>query len=81
MAKPKNTELKRVNINLPLSTIEKVKDYADSLGINTTSAYIVLLNQALDQKDIMNNLPLMFTMINELQKLDNVKPQLDNTDI
>ena len=32
MAKQKNTELKRVNINLPLSTIEKVKDYADSLG-------------------------------------------------
>lgn len=80
MAKQKNTELKRVNINLPLSTIEKVKDYADSLGINTTSAYIVLLNQALDQKDIMNNLPLMFTMINELQKIGNVKPQLDNTE-
>lgn len=80
MAKQKNTELKRVNINLPLSTIEKVKDYADSLGINTTSAYIVLLNQALDQKDIMNNLPLMFTMVNELQKLSNVKPQLDNTE-
>lgn len=80
MAKQKNTELKRVNINLPLSTIEKVKDYADSLGINTTSAYIVLLNQALEQKDIMNNLPLMFTMVNELQKLGNVKPQLDNTE-
>lgn len=80
MAKQKNTELKRVNINLPLSTIEKVKDYADSLGINVTSAYIVLLNQALEQKDIMANLPLMFTMVNELKALGNIKPQLDNTE-
>lgn len=80
MAKQKNTELKRVNINLPLSTIEKVKDYADSLGINVTSAYIVLLNQALEQKDIMANLPLMFNMVNELKTLGNIKPQLDNTE-
>lgn len=80
MAKTKNTELKRVNINLPLSIIEKVKDYADSLGINSTSAYIVLLNQALEQKDMVNNLPLMFTMINELTTLENKKSKLDNTE-
>lgn len=78
MAKTKNIELKRVNINLPSGIIERVKDYADNLGINTTSAYIVLLNQALDQKDIMNSLPTMYTMINELQNLGNNK-QLDNT--
>ncbi len=80
MAKTKNIELKRVNINLPLSIIERVKDYADNLGINTTSAYIVLLNQALEQKDMMNNLPLMFGMFNELQKHDNIKLELDNTE-
>lgn len=80
MAKQKNTELKRVNINLPLSTIEKVKDYADSLGINVTSAYIVLLNQALEQKDIMANLPLMFNMVNELKSIGTIKHQLDNTE-
>lgn len=80
MAKIKNTELKRVNINLPSSIIDKVKIYADNLGINTTSAYIVLLNQALEQKDMMNNLPLMFSMFNELKALENIKPQLDNTE-
>ncbi len=79
MAKKKNTELSRVSINLPNSIVNKVKNYADSLGINTTSAYIVLLNQALEQKDVMNNLPLMYTMFNELQKLGNTEPQLDNT--
>ncbi len=77
MTKTKNIELKRVNINLPLSIVEKVKDYADSLGINTTSAYIVLLNQALEQKDMMNNLPLMFTMLNNLQNPEVLK-QLNN---
>lgn len=48
----KNVQLQRVNINLPSNLVERVKEYAYSLGINTTSAYIVLLNQALDQKDI-----------------------------
>lgn len=85
MAKTKNTELKRVNINLPNSIVEKVKDFADNLGINTTSAYIVLLNQALEQKDMMNNLPAMFSMISELQRIGNIQQlqqiqQLNNTE-
>lgn len=80
MAKTKsNIEFKRVNINVPASIVEKVRNYADSLGINTTSAYIVLLNQALEQKDMMNNLPLMFSMINDIKSMENTK-QLDNTD-
>ena len=80
MAKIKNSELTRVSINLPLNIVEKVKSYADSLGINTTSAYIVLLNQALEQKDIMNNLPIMFSMFNEIKSLNNIK-QPNNTEM
>lgn len=79
MAKMKNNELTRVSINLPISIVEKVKDYADSLGINATSAYIVLLNQALEQKDMLNNLPLMFSMFNDIKNLDSIK-QLNNTE-
>lgn len=44
-------ELTRVGMNLPVSIVERVKQYADSLGLNVTSAYIVLLNQALAQND------------------------------
>lgn len=70
MAKQKNTELSRVSINLPNNIIEKVKNYADELGINTTSAYIVLLNRALEQKDMLANLPLMFSMVNDIKAIE-----------
>ncbi len=69
MGKNNISELVRVNMNLPISVVTKVKDYAESLGINVTSAYIVLLNQALEQKEAMKNLPTMLTMVNELKKL------------
>lgn len=66
MAKTKTTvELCRVNINLPTHIVNRVKEYADNLGINTTSAYIVLLNQALEEKSAMNFLP-QFTAVMEL---------------
>ena len=69
MAKTKsNIEFRRININIPLNLIERVKEYADNLGINITSAYIVLLNQALDQKDTMNYLPLFKTIYEETKK-------------
>lgn len=40
----KKIELSRVNMNLPLPLVEKVKDYAKEMGLNVTSAYIILLN-------------------------------------
>lgn len=67
MAKEKKIELKRVNINLPVSLIERVKSYGENLGINTTSAYIVLLNEALLQADTMARMPEI------LRKYDEIK--------
>lgn len=69
MAKKNTVELKRVNINLPSNIVTKVKEYADGLGINCTSAYIILLNQALEQKAMLTNLPAMLSMFNELKQL------------
>lgn len=46
----KNIELTRVNINLPTNLVERVKEYALKMGLNTTNAYVVLLNNGLDQK-------------------------------
>ncbi len=63
------TEVKRVNINLPIHIIDSVKEYADTLGINVTSAYIVLLNQALQQKDLINQLPTFMAMLNEVKSM------------
>lgn len=68
MAKAKtNINLKRVNINLPISIIENVKSYADELGINTTSAYILLLNQALEYKEIMKQMPTLITLYSDMK--------------
>lgn len=69
MAKKTNVELERVNINLPSNIVSKVKEYADGLGINYTSAYIILLNQALEQKAMLTNLPAMLSMISDLRQL------------
>lgn len=68
MAKKDKVELTRVGMNLPVTIVEKVKEYADSLGLTVTSAYIVLLNQALEQKDMYKNLPLMFSAMNQIQQ-------------
>ena len=61
----KKIELKRVNVNLPANLVQRVEDYALSLGVNTTNAYIILLNQALDYKDTLNNLPVLLDLISE----------------
>lgn len=55
-------ELKRVNMNLPSDLVQRVVNYANSMGLNTTSAYIVLLNQALDQKETIDKLPIMLEL-------------------
>lgn len=79
MAKEKSkVEFTRVNINLPNNLISRVKKYGDSLGINTTSAYIILLNNALDEKDTLTKIPEVIAVMNELKTMENKKNTLDN---
>lgn len=76
-------KLKRVNINLPENIVDSVKRYADILGINVTSAYIVLLNQALSQEVAMNNLPQLlqaYKKFDELGLIDNMQDNNDKVD-
>lgn len=65
----KNVELKRVNMNLPSNLVQRIEEYAVDLGVNTTAAYIFLLNQALDYKDTMSNLPIFMQMFNEFKDI------------
>lgn len=60
--------LTRVNMNLPTSLVDKVKDYANSLGVNVTAAYIILLNTALEQNDALKDLPHLISLLNDLKK-------------
>ena len=63
MTEKKNKiELKRVNMNLPADLVKRVVAYGESKGLNTTSAYIVLLNQALDQKETIDNMPILMEL-------------------
>ncbi len=81
MARSANKNLERVNMNLPSHIVERVKEYADDLGINVTSAYIVLLNQALEQKSTINQLPLIMAAFNDIKNaglLENEKDKVDN---
>lgn len=75
--KKNKVDLKRVNMNLPSDLVDRVVDYANSMGLNTTSAYIVLLNQALDQKATITNLPMMVEMLevvrNEMAKVPKIE--------
>lgn len=60
-------KLVRVNINLPQSVIEKVKEYAKSTGLNYTSAYVSLLNQAIDYHRLMKEIPIILEAYEEFK--------------
>ncbi len=68
-----NSDLVRVNMNLPRNIVNQVKEYAENLGINTTNAYIYLINQALEQKNMMIQLP---TLLNILSGMNITAQQL-----
>ena len=62
-------ELIRVNLNLPKQLTERVENYAKEMGLNKTSAYIVLLNQALTQIEMQKNVPELVNSAKEFEKL------------
>ena len=66
--KKNKIDLKRVNMNLPASLVQRVTDYGIENGLNTTSAYIVLLNQALDQKETIKVLPTLLGLQSRFSK-------------
>lgn len=68
--KKKKIELKRVNMNLPADLVQKVVEYGESKGLNTTSAYIVLLNQGLEQKKAMEEFPLFVQLMQQYSYLN-----------
>ena len=77
--KKEKTKLVRVGMNLPETIVNQVKEYADSLGVNTTSAYIFLLNQALQQKEAFSNFPAMVAMFQELKQAQLIQSEMDGS--
>ena len=60
--------LVRVNINIPEHLLLDIKNFATTMGLNTTSAINVLLKRALEETEVISKLPDMMTAIAELQK-------------
>lgn len=60
-------ELKRVNLNMPVELYNKVCGYSEKLGINITAGIIVLLNQALSNNSMIELMPVMFSVMNEIK--------------
>lgn len=69
MAQLEKRDITRVNMNLPTQMVTKVKEYADSLGLPVTQAYTVLINMALEQKDIIKAMPELLKGVSDLKEL------------
>lgn len=50
------TETKRVIYNMPVDLLSRVDSYAERMNINRTSATFVLLSQALDGQQALQDL-------------------------
>ena len=68
--KNEKQELKRVNLNLPINTINRVREYAENIGIPYASAYAILLHSALEQTEVIAQLPTILSMFGAYQKKD-----------
>lgn len=69
MAQLEKRDITRVNMNLPTQMVTKVKEYADSLGLPVTQAYTVLINMALEQKDMIKAMPELLKGVSDLKEL------------
>lgn len=84
MTKEKNTiEVKRINANIPIKLAKRVEEYANENMLNLTSAYITLLNQALNNYEISKAMP-MYTQLLQNQnfiKIVNSMEGINNDEI
>lgn len=72
----RETELVRVNFNLPVKFQEQVKEYANELGITIAATYTLLIQKGLEQKNTIEQLPKImdaFKQALELQEKELLK--------
>lgn len=82
MAQNEKRDITRVNMNLPTKIVLQVKEYAEELGLPITQAYTVLLNQSLEQKDTLKNMPQILNSMANLKDIANeLKSNSDKANI
>lgn len=76
MAKSKTDyELTRVNMYLPSKLVKRVKQYSNDLGVPMTHGVILLLTKALDNENILEQLPMLLELYKEFKS-----KELEKTD-
>lgn len=76
MSKSKtNYELTRVNYYLPSKLVERVKQYSNDLGVPMTQGVVLLLTKALDNENILEQLPMLLELYKEFKS-----KELENSD-
>lgn len=56
--------LKKITLNLEEELLEQVGKYADSLHINRTAAFAVLLSKGIEYTNIVNSMPALLEFLN-----------------
>ena len=70
MAMVSNAKLERVNMNLPVKLVNRVKNYASANGLPNTQAYVILLNNALKENTMLENMPTLLNALNDIISLN-----------
>lgn len=70
MAIGKKYETIRVNVNLPIKLVERVKEFSDNFGIPATQGYILLINSGLKTETMGSQLEMVNNIIENAKKLD-----------
>lgn len=66
----KELKLTRVNVNFPTPLVERVKEYSLKLGVPTTQGYILLLTKALDNENILEQLPMLSELYKDFKSIE-----------
>lgn len=69
MARAKNYDITRVNVNLPKSLVEKVKEYAKELKIPITYVYTILLDRGIEHTNMIKGMPNLISALNDVTQL------------
>lgn len=56
--------LKKITLNVEEELLEQVQKYGDSLHINRSAAFAVLLSKGIEYTNIVNSMPALLDFVN-----------------
>lgn len=77
MKASKNSNLVRVNLNIPQEMLEKIEDIGNMKGLNRTQTILMALSNFIDTKESLDYMPKMIEIIKKEQEKE-IKKLLKN---